>query len=590
MAGCKLVLSSSPPVPETHIYIVGRDELLTNLDNLLQQHRIVHLQGEPGAGRSAVASEYRRRYGRRYAYIWTLRASCRTQLIWDFVAIRTALDVPLASFQDQPDVVQRTRAALAERDDYLLIFEDVGHADDLRDFLPVGAGRVMLTTTGDVDVPGVRVALPSMTSAQLLTAAAANDAAGHALDDRRALDRCNGNPLAAQLLFAARTPDAAMQVGQSAALGLQAVLPIALRHVQHESAAAWSLLSALAWFNCDEVGSSLLRALLACVAPEQSGLLDDLVGRALVNRCGDSIRMHRSVQTAVLAMCTAEQRSQAYTAALRAVHQSFPAVVSDWRVFAQCAELLPHVERMACAQELDDAHPVIAARLLNRAALYLVCRSWFSMAEPLAAHAVRLGEKAQGLGKEELCRFRNNLGLALRGAGKLQQACVQATLAHQGTVEALGPLHPTVGTRANTLAMMHTVLGNIEEALRYNREAYHNSVVNSGRNDERYPVRAHNYGQSLRQLGRMGQGRRLLASALLRARRVHGEAHPRVAFYSNALGEALLEDGYLQPARHYVQAAATLNLDFYGDQEFMPKQVATDGNLLRLAEAERKLG
>ena len=129
------------------VYLAGREELLAGLDARLADARagsgMVALVGLGGAGKTSVAVEYGYRQLARCGVVWQLPAGEPAALAAGFGELAARLgggEVPA-------DPVAAVHAALARRDDWLLVFDNVPDPGAVRGLVPpAGGGGVVITS------------------------------------------------------------------------------------------------------------------------------------------------------------------------------------------------------------------------------------------------------------------------------------------------------------------------------------------------------------------------------------------------------------------------------------------------------------
>lgn len=251
---------------ELHARLTGRDE-----DGPRDQDspRIVALCGPGGVGKTSVAGEYAHRRLAEYGVVWQLPAEEPAALAAGLAELAGQLDGKGGPSAEDPKA--RVHAALAGRDDWLLIFDNAHSPVDIDGLVPpAGGGHVLITSQyphwpGDqeLDVP----VLDQATAARFLlsrTGAGSGEEAASA----ELASELGGLPLAleqaaAYLRATGRTIPDYLRVfrDRRAELVARDVPPGYDKRVT----TTWAL--ALAELTRSGLASGLLR-LLACCAPE----------------------------------------------------------------------------------------------------------------------------------------------------------------------------------------------------------------------------------------------------------------------------------------------------------------------------------
>ncbi|MCW9035485.1 MAG: FxSxx-COOH system tetratricopeptide repeat protein [Rhodospirillales bacterium] len=147
----RLPLSGSTPnnLPPRNLDFTGREELLTSLHDALQSNQATSLTqavaGLGGVGKTELALEYAHRFGGDYGLVWWLRAETPESLMTSFVELAPYLGLE-ADGQDETAQRNQIKTLLAQRKDWLLVFDNAEKPSDLNDFLPGGEGHVLITT------------------------------------------------------------------------------------------------------------------------------------------------------------------------------------------------------------------------------------------------------------------------------------------------------------------------------------------------------------------------------------------------------------------------------------------------------------
>ncbi len=106
--------------------------------------------GLGGVGKTQLATEYAWRHAAEYALVWWVRAEKGETLAADYAGLAAKLDLPEKDAAEQPAIVAAVRAALRQRRDWLLIFDNANAAADILPFLPGNDGHVLITSRNPV--------------------------------------------------------------------------------------------------------------------------------------------------------------------------------------------------------------------------------------------------------------------------------------------------------------------------------------------------------------------------------------------------------------------------------------------------------
>lgn len=145
----------------------GREALLKSLREALTSGQTAALTqaiaGLGGVGKTQLAIEYLYRYAVDYEIAWWIGAEQPVTLASDYAALAGPLGLPERDAADQTLAVHAVRSELARRRDWLLIFDNAGAPEVVRDYLPQGgAGHTLITSrnpnwSGDARTLNVRV-------------------------------------------------------------------------------------------------------------------------------------------------------------------------------------------------------------------------------------------------------------------------------------------------------------------------------------------------------------------------------------------------------------------------------------------------
>src|SRR6266566_2154712 len=157
-------VSSQPPVQELsqplwnvpyprNPLFTGREHILERLATMLITSETAALaqplaiSGLGGIGKTQTAIEYAYRFREQYRQVLWARADTRENLIQDYVALESLLQLPEQHLKDQPQIVEGVKRWLGEQREWLLILDNADDLAMLRDFLPeTHTCHVLLTT------------------------------------------------------------------------------------------------------------------------------------------------------------------------------------------------------------------------------------------------------------------------------------------------------------------------------------------------------------------------------------------------------------------------------------------------------------
>src|SRR3954468_18071305 len=127
------------PYPR-HAHFTGRSEQLAELRKALTQKaaadRVQILIAPGGTGKTQLAVEYAYRHRWEYQIIWWLRAHDATTLALSFAQMAESLGMRFGSEVSTEDIRHIVRSMLAQRSDWLLIFDNASDASDIESYIP----------------------------------------------------------------------------------------------------------------------------------------------------------------------------------------------------------------------------------------------------------------------------------------------------------------------------------------------------------------------------------------------------------------------------------------------------------------------
>jgi hypothetical protein len=360
------------------VYLAGREGLLAEIETRLAGGqpggpRIVALCGLGGAGKSSMAAEYAHRQLDRLGVVWQLPAGEPTALAAGFGELAAQLDT------GPGDPVAAVHTALARRDDWLLVFDNVPDPAAINGLVPpAGGGRVVITSRYGYWPGGQGLEVPVLDRAaaagfllQRTGASGPPQAAGElaeelgglplALEQAAAYMHATGRGIASYLeLFRRRRADL-LAWGEVAGYDKQV-------------ATTWSL--AIAALGQDSPAAGLLRLAACCAAEDipldlllrpgvdiaESGavvipllapLLDDELARddavaglrrySLISAPRDGrVSVHRLVQAITLQLLPEQDRAAWRRAAAALIEAALPPDPQDPGSWPMFATLLPH--------------------------------------------------------------------------------------------------------------------------------------------------------------------------------------------------------------------------------------------------------
>ncbi|MCL4261689.1 MAG: tetratricopeptide repeat protein [Anaerolineae bacterium] len=280
---------------------------------------------------------------------------------------------------------------------------------------------------------------------------------------------------------------------------------------------------------------------------------------SLVAREGDSLRLHRLVQTVARDRMGPELAQQWAEVAAELLRKTYRFDQYNMATWARCGELLPHVQT-ACelADELQVETDTVAF-LNNETACYLQHYGNLVAARPYLERGLAIYEKVRGANHSYTATSLGNLGSLLQAMGDLAAArpYVQRTLAIRE--KALGLDHPDTATGLNNMGGLLRAMGDLAEARPYLERALVIYEKVRGADHPHTATSLTGLGALLRAMGKLAEARPYYERALAIREKALGPDHPDTATSLNNLGYLLQAIGDLAGARPYYQRALAIH-------------------------------
>ena len=375
------VWSLPPRLPS----FTGREILLQEINEKLHAGHgkpsalVQAFYGLGGVGKTQLAIEYAYRHLDEYILVWWINAEDTALIGEQFanLAGRIGLDVTGDSAKDA--LTAKTNLSISK--EWLLIFDNAPDPAGLRPWLPSGAGHVLITSRNPAwGGLGLRIeidTLPRSEAAELLrwhVAGLDEDLAFEmaselgdlplALEQAAAYMEETGVDAASYLTRFRRRREMFLDKGKVTAYGgtVDTAWSLAMDQLSKENRAAVQLLQLCALLAPEPIPLTLfsehatflpnpLRSSLSGTDPE--GEVDRLVksirAYSLVSRTGNTVRLHRLVQSVVRFQLSEEDRAVARKTVSSLLGAATPSDNSDPATWPAWAALGPHLKYVATA-------------------------------------------------------------------------------------------------------------------------------------------------------------------------------------------------------------------------------------------------
>jgi tetratricopeptide (TPR) repeat protein len=571
-------------------YFTGREEMLARLHASLGAGKPAALpqvvQGLGGVGKTQLALEYAYRFANEYDGVWWLHAETPVTLASDYAALAPHLGVPLVA--DQGQMVHEVRAALGQRQRFLLVFDNATEPKSIAPYLPLGPGHHVIVTTRAHAWPGA--------NRQAVQALALDQAVTFLLNRTKQADRAAAENLAKRLgclplaleqaaayVESCDKPlaDYAKLLDEHGLKAIEGVQPfqyqstvgttweLSFRVVEAKSPAAADLMR-LAAFLAPEpihvrdlagVKDKLplgLKALLADeLAVDQAMIV--LLGFSLVRSEDHSIVIHRLVSEVMRSRMNEEESKRWLGTALRVVQTVFPFDCDDHRTWPACSRWLSHALVVAAWNIADAADAAYQATVLNQIAVHLRSKGNYSEAEDFFRRSLKISELLVDPNNPTLASAVNNLALLLQDTGRLAEAEPLYRRALEIDEKALGQEHPNVARDLNNLASVLHARGRGGEAEPLFRRALEIDITYYGPNHPEVATDLSNLASVLRDAGRLDEAEHLFRRVLEILGTSFGEAHAKIATALSNLASVLEASNRLTEAEPLLRRALEID-------------------------------
>ena len=604
-------LPTSTPTLSPHIftipfarnpYFTGRADILKQLHNALNSNKPAALtqtqaiSGLGGIGKTQTAIEYAYQHENDYTYILWVRAEKREELISDFAALATPLNLLEKDEKDQNRIVAAVQKWLAAHTGWLLILDNADDLSMAKEFIPSTAkGHVILTTrsqisgrlaqmveiekmdseegtlfllhrTGILDPDASLEAASPADVARTKEIVLALDGLPLALDQAAAYIVETECGLAGYLqryqkqrnILLLQRGDLVFEHPESVATTWK----LSFQKVEQADPAAADLLRLCAFLapdaipeeifakEADELGTEFQR--MAADPVKLDAAVKELRKYSLVKRDPDrqELTVHRLVQAVLKDEMDEETQRQWAESAVRAVASTFPYV--EYETWPACERLLPHAR--VCIQLIEQwkmEFPKVG-RLLNRMGWYLRERLQYAEAEPLFQKSLALPEHPY------LASNLNNLALLYQEQGKYAQAEPLYQQALQIYEKAYGLEHPYVAANLNNLARLYRSQGRYTEAesLLQRALAIREKAIQPDHPDMANSLNS--LAELYRVQGKYAEAESLFQRALVIDEKAYGLEHPKVATDLNNLALFYHTQGKHTQAEAFYQRALAI--------------------------------
>ncbi|KUL42406.1 FxSxx-COOH system tetratricopeptide repeat protein [Actinoplanes awajinensis] len=558
----------------------GRDATLESLREQLNastaQTGPVVLQGIGGVGKTQIAIEYVHRFNADYDIVWWISADQPALVVTALADLARELGLPIAGSGRADEEAAAVLEALrlgSPSSNWIVIFDNTEDPEQIRRFLPTGAGDVVVTTPGqewsrtawtlDINVFDRSESRALLTRrVKGLSGADADEIAGKLGDLPLAVEQAAAW-LATTGMSARRYLDL-----------LDEQLPRILNEppppgYRHPAAETWRLSQGR--LRQANPAAAYLVELLAVLAPEpiptilldSPGMADALAvfdpmfrdqlmrnslvreasrfGLARVDSAIQALRMHRLVQSVIISDLSVDEqrrRREQVHVILAKAQRGDPSDQPSWPTYQG---ILTHLEPSGA---LDSEDPEVHQLTVDMVR-YLRYRGDLTGARRLADRAIGTWESRLGAEHLSLLRMRSELGNVLEAHGEYQAALEVQEDAARRMIEQRGQTYPYALIALSGAAQAYAGLGQYQRAVEIGEQVLVHWQTTVGDNHRRTLAARNNFALWLMQAGDFGRSREISEQVAASAETLLGPTARWTLLWRCNLGRFLRADGDL---------------------------------------------
>jgi tetratricopeptide (TPR) repeat protein len=561
--GCADVAGDGEPavwggVPPRNAHFIERSRLVDAM------HDRLALLGRGGVGKSQIAAEFAYRRAADYELVWWIPAQERIQAQAALVKLALRLGLPVEPSADAavPAVLDALRTGEPYRN-WLLVFDNAGHPEDVRPFCPGSPGHVLVTSRNaewasvteavEVDVFARTESVRLLQRHNSGLTGGEADRLADALGDlplavEQAAAWCAATGMAADG-YLALYEDKREQVRELTApqdYPLAVTWTLSMDRLRTENQGAFDLLRMCAFLAPEPVSRALL--VNGPDLPEFPRLAETLRDPVLLSQAlqeigryslaqadprNDTVRLHQPVPPALL---DDRSRESLRHAAHSILASADPDNAEAW---ARYAELMPHV----VASESVDCPNQRVRQLAINIVVFLAGWGDPEAARELATELVSRWRHTLGEFHRDTLVATRWIGRALRRLGRFDEARQIGERTLRSMRTHLGEDHEDTLLTAQAVASDWHVKGDFGVARELTESAYRRARTRFGDVDPHTLAAAADYALSLRLSGDPEAACELDLSTWHRKAEVLGENHRHTLATLDSLAVGLLECG-----------------------------------------------
>jgi tetratricopeptide (TPR) repeat protein len=568
-------------MPPRNPYFTGRAGLLGEMHRRLHAAgtavAILPLQGMSGVGKSQLAVEYAHRHAAEFQLAWWVNAENRIVAASGLLELAEALGLPSGA---QPTVLRQLWAALGERDDWLLVYDNVIDPAGLTVLRPPDTGRLLITGRSpligrlstvvevaefsrDESIALLRLRCPTLSDEGADQVAAALGDLPLAVEQAGCYLADTGLEVSDYLrLLATQPAEAGLAEGTvDRHPGLASVVTASRVRLQALDPRAAALLDQLAFFAAEPLPlvpyyrdqQSHRFGVQIGDAAKTGAVVREITRLGLAHHRGTTIQLHRLVQALLRARLSATEQAISRHAAQQVVGSANPGTPDDPTSWPAYATLTPHVQALIEPSELNGAalepEPDQFRTLFLNITRYLFLSGQYLVGRDLASYAHRHWSQTLGPDHPDALHASNRLAAVLSGLGDYETACELLTDALTRRRRVLGDDHiDTIGS-ANNLAIVMGRLGEYAGARDLLQDTIERQRRVLGDDHPATLYSVNNLADTLYWLGDYAAARDLLDDTIALRRQVLGVEDPHTLYSAASLAEVLGALGEYASAR-----------------------------------------
>ncbi len=578
----------------------GRGKMLADLRQTLTgkspAHRVQIISGLGGVGKTQLVTEYAYKHRWDYGIIWWISADDPATLALTYAKLARRLGMNFPAETNLEDIRHVLRRVLAEREDWLLIFDNAPGPEEIRNYLPLArSGHVLITSRNpNYGTIGQSKSLQPFTRKESIAFLHKRTGRNDPNEVASKLAQAVGDlPLAleqagavieqsrisfseylarfethwAELLQAGRR---STEYPDSVAMTWE----LSFRQVEQQSLAAADLLNFCSFLSPEQITRAFISSSTEYLPPSLASVVADaihldetiaeLLRYSLIEANEKTISIHPLVGALSRDRLTDETRHEWAGIAVRRMAAAFDFQSQDPSTWNECAELLPHALAAAEHGERAGVELTQAAALLNSAGRYLNRTAQFAQARELFARALSIYENVCGHSHPKVSAVANNLGRVLTKLGDHRAAAEHFERALAIDQATYGDSDPHVATVVNNYGMALHAVGDAQNARQQFEWALSVYENHYGTEHPKTATVLNNLGYVAHQLGDFQAAGAYLERALVSTEGNYGPNHPMVASILCNLGGVRKSLGDLQGARESVERALSIDQAVYG--------------------------